>query len=106
MESSELIIQVSMICAATGTAGLVGGLCGFLYDIDTGKKQFTLVGIITSVIIGASIGVFTGSALNEYNIFWLISGCYFIGLNSYRLIEVMRDKVSLLLEEIIRKFTR
>ena len=106
MENQQLIIQVAMICGATGLAGLVGGLCGFLYDVERGNRSFTLLSSFSSIIIGSSIGAFSGSVFHEYNIFGLLAGCYFAGLNSYRLIEVMRDKMGFLAEKLIEKFTK
>lgn len=77
--------------ALAGLLGMIGAIANFFYEIDKGRRKFTLAGMLMVSVVGFVIGTIAGSFIpqgeNWYG--WTLV----VGLNAYPIMSAMKERV-------------
>lgn len=72
-------LQSLIDIAVPGILGILGGVARFFYDVDAGKRQFTILGFVSATFTGAIAGCAMSELLPENHKFYgatMVAGFY------------------------------
>jgi hypothetical protein len=84
-----------------GLLGMVGCIASFFYEIDNGRKKFTLRGMFFVSVVGFVAGNIAGSFIPAGENFY--GWTLVVGLNAYPLMGAMRERGGKMIDKIADK---
>tara|TARA_R110002020_G_scaffold67718_4_gene177626 strand:- start:61 stop:378 length:318 start_codon:yes stop_codon:yes gene_type:complete len=93
----NFITQVVNLLIA-GFLGMIGSVASFFYEIDKGRRKFTLLGMffvsVVGFVIGTTAGAFIPTGENWHG--WTLV----VGLNAYPILGAMKERSASVIDKI------
>jgi hypothetical protein len=67
--------------AISGFLGIIGGIATFFYEVDSGKRRFTWLGMLAMSIVACVMGMIAGEFIPDGENYYGVTLA--VGLNSY-----------------------